>query len=296
MTLSHAALFLSAVLAFGQSASNLKPDPPKTCSACDEWNRPSEAFRLYGNTYYVGTRGLSALLVTSDEGHILLDGALPQSAPLIEANIRALGFRLADVKLIVNSHAHFDHAGGLNALQRASGAEVAASASGVKALEAGMPTADDPQFAYGDGFPAVSRLRVVKDGEVVRVGPLAITAHLTPGHTPGSTAWTWRSCEGDRCLNMVYADSLTAVSAPEFRYTADAGRVAAFRRSIDTVAALPCDIVVSTHPEFTAVPDKLARRKAAPGTNPFLDSNGCRDYAAVALKRLEQRLRDENPK
>ena len=176
---------------------SFESDPAITCDACAGWNAPIEPFRIYGNTYYVGVTGLSSVLVTSDRGHILLDGALPQSAEVIDRNIRRLGFRTEDVKLIVSSHAHFDHAGGIHALQRASGATVAASASGATALTRGENTSDDPQFApgqRGNQFPRVRTVRIVKDGETLRMGPLSLTAHLTPGHTQGSTSWTWKSC------------------------------------------------------------------------------------------------------
>ena len=290
------ALFFSALVLASQAASRLMPDPPISCSDCEEWNRTLEPFRIFGNSYYVGTAGLSAILVTSPEGHIVLDGALPQSAPIINANIRALGFAITDVRLIVNSHAHFDHAGGINALQRASAAQVAASASGAAALMEGMPTPDDPQRAYRQGFPPVSNVRIVSDGELLRVGSLAVTAHLTPGHTPGSTTWTWQSCEGSRCLALVYADSLNAVSSPGFRFSGDGTQPSlaeSFRDSIAKVERLPCDIVVSVHPSFTNIDAKLAARKQHPDRNPFIDPNGCRSYAADARKRLEQRLADE---
>ena len=113
------------------------------------WNAAHEPFRVFGNTYYVGVAGLSSVLVASDQGLILLDGGLPQSAPLIDASIRKLGFRTEDVRLILNSHTHYDHAGGIAALQRVSGAIVAASASGARAIESGGPPADDPQYAFG---------------------------------------------------------------------------------------------------------------------------------------------------
>jgi metallo-beta-lactamase class B len=290
---------LSLTVLLAQASHTLTPDPPIKCGDCDDWNRASPPFRLFGNTYYVGTAGLSALLVTSPEGHILLDGALPQSAAVIEANIRTLGFALTDVRLILNSHAHFDHAGGINALQRASGAEVATSAAGARALRQGEPTEDDPQFAFGraeNAFPPVSRVRDVKDGETLSVGPLKITAHLTAGHTPGSTTWTWQSCEGSRCLNMVYADSLTAVSAPGFRFTGDATHpslVERFRTSISLVEQLPCDIIVSTHPGFTRIQEKLAARQKQAQPDPFHEPHGCRAYAAEARKRLEQRVAEE---
>ena len=262
---------------FAQSPSGVIPDPPHACDACDAWNAPREPYRIFGDTYYVGTDGLSAVLVASDAGHILLDGALPQSAPHVERGIRRLGFRVEDIRLIVNSHAHYDHAGAIAAFQRASGAEVAASPAGARALERGQPTPDDPQYAFGEranAFPAAARVRAVRDGEVLRVGGLAITAHHTPGHTPGSTTWSWRACEGTACRQIVYADSLNPVSAPGFRYTDEPARLDAFRASIDTVAALPCDILIAVHPSFG-------------------EGKTCRSYAEDARRRLEARIREE---
>jgi metallo-beta-lactamase class B len=282
-----------------QSTSALRPDPAQKCSTCDEWNRPLEPFRVFGNTYYVGVDGLSAVLVTSDAGHVLLDGALAQSAPLIDGNIRKLGFKTEDIRLILNSHAHFDHAAGIPALQRVSGATVAASESGARALEQGFPTPDDPQYESGTKlkFAPTRNVRVFSDGEVLRVGPLAITAHLTPGHTPGSTTFTWRSCEGATCVNVVYADSLNAVSDDNgFRFTGDGRRpslIDSFRRSIALVERLPCDVLLTVHPGFAALSDKAARHKKNPGINPFIETNACRTYAADSRKRLEARVASE---
>ncbi len=279
----------------------LKADAAKACESCAAWNAPQAPFRVFGNTYYVGVAGLSAVLITSDQGLILLDGDLPQSAPLIDANIRQLGFRTQDIRLIVNSHAHFDHAGGIAALQRASGAIVAASPSGARAIERGEPPADDPQHGFGreaTSFPPVARVKVVADGQTLRVGDLAVTAHLTPGHTPGSTTWTWRSCEGGRCLDVVYADSLNAISAPGFRFTGDATHPSVadtFRRSVSTVGNLPCDVLLAVHPSFAGMEDKLKRRAEQPGANPFVDPTACRTYAADAAKRLDQRIAEESP-
>ena len=290
-------LLLSLVAIVSQGAP-LQPDPPKVCEKCDAWNRKQEPFRVFGNTYYVGVAGLSAVLIASDKGHILLDGDLPQSAALIGENIRALGFRLEDVRLIVNSHTHFDHAGGIAALQRASGAVVAASPLGARALEQGGPLPDDPQYGLGQelmGFRPVKAVRVVTDGETLRAGELAITAHFTPGHTPGGTTWTWRSCEEARCLAIVYADSLNAVSAPAFRYTQVPGLVDAFRRSIATVENLPCDVLITVHPEFAALSGKLQRRTAGATENPFIDAQACRVYAANAARSLDRRIAEESP-
>lgn len=291
---------LAALPSPSSAGSPLLADPAIVCDSCAEWNTPRAPFRLFGNTYYVGVAGISAVLIASEKGHILLDGGLPQSAPLIHDNIRALGFRTEDVRLIVNSHAHFDHAGGIAALQRRSNAEVAASAAGAKALGAGEPPVDDPQHGFGrqaNAFPPVSRVRTVQDGEILRVGPLAITAHLTPGHTPGSTTWTWRSCEGPRCLDVVYADSLNPVSAPGYRFSGGPksdGIAAVFRQSIATVAALPCDLVLSVHPDLVNLEQKQKARAARPhGPDPFVDPRGCRSYAQEAARRLDTRLAEE---
>ena len=291
------ALAISSTLIIGQAGLQL--DPPKKCFDCAEWNARREPFRIFGNTYYVGVAGLSVLLVATDAGLILFDGALPQSVPLIDAGIRKLGLRTADVKFILNSHAHYDHSGGIAALQRASGAQVVASAAGARALERGEPTPDDPQYALGrqaNEFPAIAKVRAVTDGEALKLGGVTVTAHMTPGHTPGSTTWTWRSCEGERCLNVVYADSLTAVSADGFRFTGEQGRpgiAELFRQSIEKVRALPCDIIVSTHPSATDLEGRIGRRKAGGARDPLIDPEGCRVYADGALKRLDARIAEE---
>jgi metallo-beta-lactamase class B len=284
-------------LAVTLQPSTFVPDPPHHCDDCATWNKPREPFKVYGNTYYVGTDGLSALLVTSEAGHVLFDAGLSQSAPLIVDNIRKLGFKAEDIKLILVSHGHFDHGGGVSSIQRYTGARVAASASTAQALQRGENTPDDPQFGFGkafNGFPPVKQVDTVGDQQVVRAGTTAIVAHMIPGHSPGSTAYTWESCENGKCLNMVYADSLTSPSAPGFKY-GKAG-LELFRRSIERVAALPCDIVLSPHPQFTQVDQKLKRRATLKGAggDPFIDPNGCRAYAADGLKRLEARILEES--
>jgi metallo-beta-lactamase class B len=293
-------VLLAALVSCTPQAVALKPDRPITCASCDEWNRAREPFKIFGNTYYVGVAGLSSVLIATSNGLILLDGALPQSAPLIDGSVRKLGFRTEDVRLIVNSHAHFDHVGGIAALQQVSGARVAASASGARAMARGEPTEDDPQYRSGHDeafrFPAVRAVDVVTDGQSLTVGGVAITAHLTPGHTPGSTTWTWRSCERGRCLDVVYADSLNAVSDDGFRFTGDAthpSRVDGFRRSIATVDGLPCDVMISVHPGFGRLDEKVAARARGVTPDPFIDANACHTYAAEASRTLAKRIADE---
>lgn len=271
---------------------------PMPCERCAKWNEAVTPFRIYGNTYYVGVRGMASVLVASSQGLILLDGDLPQSAPLIEANLGRLGFKVKDLKLILNSHTHFDHAGGIAALQRDSGAQVAASPSSAAALRQGHPAADDPQAGYSDnGFPAArTPVRELADGETLKLGDVALTAHFTPGHTPGSTSWTWQSCQDGHCLNMVYADSLNAVSAPGFRFSGDQSHPdlpQRFHASIDAVAALPCDILITVHPEFGHLWQKLEARQRGVQPDPFVAPDACRAYADEARELLDHRLAEE---
>jgi len=286
----------AATAALGLSLSAGAADPDHIhCNSCESWNAAQQPFKVVGNTYYVGTKELSAMLVTTPKGHVLLDGALPQSAAQIAANIKALGFRIEDVKYILNSHAHWDHAGGISKLQKASGATVLASESGARVMRAGTVEQDDPQYDAKEPvhFPKVANVRAVKDNEVIRIGDVAITALMTPGHTPGSTSWTWKACEAGKCYDVVYADSLTAVSMDDFRFTGGAGKpdiTDSFRSTIARVGKLQCDVIVSTHPGFTDTLKKLAA--TTPSHNAFL-GGGCAEYAASSLKRFEERIANE---
>lgn len=261
----------------------------------DLWTQPQEPFRIHGNTYYVGTRGLASLLIVSDDGHILIDGTLPENAERIAAGIRSLGFRLEDVKLIVNSHAHSDHAGAIAELAKMTGATVAASSAGAAAMKRGRGGTDDPQFEYGDSFPPIAEVQEVRDRETLTVGSTKITVHYTPGHTPGSTSWAWQSCERDRCLNLVYADSLTPVSDDTFKYTRNTRYPRAlqdFKDSIERIRSLSCDILIAPHPDSATLWDKIERR-ASGERDALVDAKSCQHYAEAIQERLEQRIARE---
>lgn len=286
-----ASLLLSLGLALAPADTT-----PIECSACAGWNEAQAPFRLHGDSWYVGTRGLSAVLVATPEGLVLIDGGLPQSAPLIAANVESLGFRMDQVRYLLNSHEHFDHAGGLAALQRLSGAPVLATAEGARALRRGSTAHDDPQAGFGDeanGYPPVREVRELQDSKAFTLGGTTFTLHASPGHAPGGSTWTWRSCEGGDCRNLVFADSLTAVSAPGYRFTDEPARVEALRASIAQVAALPCDLLVSAHPGFSGLFDKLAAREAERSRNALLDSGACAAYAAGGEEWLRRRLESE---
>jgi metallo-beta-lactamase class B len=272
----------------------LEPDAPYECERCDDWNEPFDPFRVHGNTWYVGTDGLSSILIETGDGLILVDGGLPQSAARLDANIRELGFDPLEIRAILVSHAHFDHAGGVNALQRMTRATVYTSAAGLETLASGRLQEGDPQFVAGSdngSFPAVRNVVAVGDGEVVTVGDLDVRAVHTPGHTPGGVTWTWRSCALGTCYDVVYADSLTAVSAPGFSF----GASGAAERMIDSagrIADLDCDILLSPHPFFFGMYDKVERVDEG---NPFVNNLACTFYAEEALGWLERRLHAEGP-
>jgi metallo-beta-lactamase class B len=289
-------LLLAPLPAVGQGADSARARrPPAACESCAEWNAPRRPSRIHGDTYYVGTQGLSAILVTSSEGHVLIDGGLPESAPLVAANVAALGFRIEDVRLILNSHAHFDHAGGIAALQRASRATVAASPASARVLERGTSGDDDPQYGVLLPFPAVPAVRVLADGETVRVGRLALTAHFTPGHTPGGTSWSWRSCAQRRCVEIVYADSQTPVSAAGFTFTRSRTYPSAiqdFERGFAVLERLRCDVLLTPHPGASALWERLAARPGS-GAPALVDPTACRRYAAAARRQLARRVASE---
>ena len=292
------ALALPLLLAgHGALALAQTPATPATpdCEVCATWNADQAPFRIFGNTYYVGVQGLSSVLITSPQGHVLIDGGLPESAQKIIANIAALGFRIEDVKLILNSHGHIDHAGGLAELQQRSNALVAASPSSALDLASGEVGPDDPQYRALPKYPPVKDMRLARDGSHFNVGPIKLTAHATPGHTPGGLSWTWQSCDGPRCLDMVYADSINAVSRPGFKFSASReypNALADFQRSFATLEKLPCDVLISAHPEASQLWQRL-EASATAGSEAYIDPQACRAYVAAARSLLEARLEQE---
>jgi metallo-beta-lactamase class B len=265
-----------------------------TATAAD-WYAPQEPFPVYGNTYYVGTGGISAVLITSPAGHILVDAGGPEAAEQVVAHIRKLGFRVEDIRYILNSHVHQDHAGAIAELQRLSGATVLASPASVRVLESGQPDKADAQYPNLTPIAPVARTRPVRDGETIRLGPLAVTAHFTPGHTQGGTSWTWQAEEGGRTVNVVFADSLYALAAKGYRFGGNPlypHAAADIERSIATIEALPCDVLVSAHPELGGLWERKARQ-AALGDAAFIDTGACRSYAAKSRATLAQTLAAE---
>jgi metallo-beta-lactamase class B len=257
------------------------------CKDWDDYDKPAPPVRIFGNTYLVGTCGISAILISGSQGHILIDGGTEKGADLIAANIQRLGFKLSDVKIILTSHEHFDHVGGIARLQQLTGAQLLTSAAAAGVLNTGAASADDPQAGINPTFPAAHVDRVVKDGEMVRLGDNVLIAAATPGHTPGALTWHWGSCQGGVCRQIVYADSLTPVSRDNYRFSDRPAYVAAFRQSLAKVAALDCDILLSPHPAASKMIDRMV------GRLPLENRNACKDYAADLSKQLDERLAKE---
>jgi metallo-beta-lactamase class B len=260
----------------------------------NEWNQPQKPFKVFGNTYWVGTRGLGAVLITSDRGHILIDGALPESVPQIRDHIKELGFKLEDVRLLLNSHVHYDHAGGLGALQRLTGAHAAASADAAKVFASGESGPDDPQYGLLPPIDRLKNVEVVRQGQILKVGSLMVMARMTPGHTPGGTSWSWKSCEGPRCLDVVYADSLNPVSADGFKFTSSP-LLKAFETAYARLETMRCDILLTPHPAFARLFEKLAAREAGKA-DAFIDAGACKAYVAAGRKNLAARIAAERGK
>jgi metallo-beta-lactamase class B len=285
----------AAVGALASAQVTVEVDPQFPCTGvCASWSAGQAPFRIHGGTYYVGGSRISSILIDGGDGLILVDGAFPGTAPIIARHIRELGFRVEDVKLIVNSHTHWDHVGGVAELQQASGAEVAASPAAAAAMEAGHAMPDDPQYRDTPDldFPAVENVRRVSDSETLTVGEAAITVVFTPGHTPGGTSWTWRSCEDGDCLDIVYADSLNAVSAANYRFIDHPDMLQRLQNSMDRIAALPCDILIAPHPDQIGFLEKAATI-LEDGDDPFVDPRACGAYAKSARARLEAKLESE---
>jgi len=242
------ALLLAAQLVLPLGKPPARIEPPRApiersgpawfraCGDSTDWNQPAPPVRIHANTYLVGTCGISSVLITGDGGHILIDGGTEQGANVIADNIRKLGFRLTDVRYLLHSHEHLDHVGGLARLQELTGATVVSSVPARPVLASGVASADDPQSGMSKPFPDVVVGRTVADGQALPLGNLLLTAHATPGHTPGALSWTWESCDGAVCRSMVYADSLSPVSRDNYRFSDHPAYLAAFRASIAKVA------------------------------------------------------------
>ena len=254
---------------------------------------PDEPFQIAGNLYYVGSTGITAFLLTGPEGHVLIDGGYPETAPLIIGSMARLGFDIRDVKVLLNSHAHFDHAAGLRELQEASGAELWISEGDASMIAAGGrgDRGFGPLRFLGLGrFPPARVDHTIGDGDTVRVGPIELTAHVTAGHTPGCTSWSFSVRDAGRELRAVSICSLTLLPFMNFaRDKPYPGIRADFERSFRTLRSLPVDIFLGSHGSFFDLARKRQERATASDpVEPFIDPEGYIKH----IDRAEARFRD----
>ena len=287
MFASLAALALAAAPATGPAPI---AEWQKQCAGKDGWSDPAPPIRIYGNTYNVGTCGIVVILVIGPQGHVLIDGATSAAVPGIAANVKRLGLRMRDIKWLLNSHEHTDHAAGLAALKRLTKARLAARAPAVRSLTTGKTDPADPQAGLIDDFAPVRVDRVIRDGEQIKVGKLVLTAHATPGHTAGGTSWSWRACKGYICWRTLFADSISVPSRDGYRFTDHPERVAPYRTTFAMLAAHGCDVLVTPHPAASNLINRLA------GKAPLINHGACDAYAERGQIALDKRLADEAKK
>jgi metallo-beta-lactamase class B len=263
------------------------------------WNKPFQPFHVIGNIYYVGMAGVSAFLIVTPKGDILTDGGLPESAPFIEQHIRALGFKLGDVKILLNSHAHFDHSGGLAKLKADTGAVLYASRQDTPFLESGHITFGPSSKL--DTIP-VHVDHMVADGDTVSLGGVTLTAHLTPGHTKGCTSWTMPLKDGGVTRTVMFFCSITVAGNPLVGNSAYPNIADDYKQSFARLDKMQADIFLAPHGEQFGLDAKLARLKAG-GPNPFIDPGELHrrlaklkaDYDAELAKQLVARDRGKEP-
>jgi len=257
--------------------------------------RAVEPFRIAGNLYYVGANDVTSFLLTSPEGHVLIDGGYPGTASLIIASIAKLGFRIRDVKVLLNTHAHFDHAGGLAELQQASGARLWVSEGDADAMASGGASPRNMALMNAIVYLRMARFKPpridvrFKDGATVRVGTNVLTAHVTPGHTPGCTSWSFALEDGGRELLAVEQCSLSLVPNALFGKRFDERTRSEFESSFRTLRALPADIFLAPHAKLFGMRRKLRERAttADPAAS-FIDRSGYLRYIDEAEAQLRK--------
>ena len=251
------------------------------------WNKPTEPFKIIGNVYYVGTNGLASYLITSPQGHILVVTVMPEATSQIKASIEKLGFKVSDIKYLVNTHAHIDHTGGFAEMKQVSGAQMVAGEADKPLLEGGYYPGQQEETLLQ--FPAVKVDRTVREGDKVTVGDVTLTAHETPGHSPGCTSWEFAVKDGDATRSVLIFCSATValnrlVGSPTYP-----GIIDDYRKTFARAKDMKVDVLLAPHPEMYKMPEK--RAKIADGApNPFVNPGEFNAYAATLEKAFEEGL------
>lgn len=254
-----------------------------------DWVKPAPPAHIHGKSWYVGTCGITVVLVETSTGLVLIDTGPEDAAPHVLASIKALGFEPRQIKWLLMTHEHFDHVGAMSAIQEATGARLVVSPGAAAAMRSGKADPEDPQAALLSKYPMTpARIdRVLRAGGTLLIGGTRFTMHANPTHSPGSASWTWQSCEGSQCLTVAYADSVNTISSEDYHFTQHPQRVDAARAGLRTIESLPCDLLLTPHPGGSNLLDRLS------GKAPLTYPRACIAYAAGGSDRLAKRLARE---
>ena len=255
-----------------------------------DWTEPFPPYRVIGNVYYVGSRGLASYLITTPEGSILINSSLEASVPLIRSSIEKLGFKFSDVKILLISHAHIDHCAGSFMIKELTGAKYMVMQQDVQSVEDGGKS----DFNYGRMpnmlFKPVKVDRVLHDGDEVKLGGVVLTAHLTPGHTKGCTTWTMKVRDGAKSYDVVIVGSpnvnpgFKLVNNPQYPQIASD-----YETTFRVLKSLPCDVFLGAHGNYYGMEAKYAKLDQG-GPNPFIDPQGYRAYVDDTEKKFRAEL------
>lgn len=265
------------------------------CDEWDDWEKPAPPFLVHPRVHYVGTCGISALLVVTRSGNVLIDAGTSKGADIVLANIDMSMVAREWIRLILTSHEHFDHVGGLAKIQDATGAPALATPIAAQVLKTGKVDEEDPQHGMHEPMEPARAIVPIEAGKTITYGDVEFTPVSTPGHTPGALSWQWRIC-GDRsyepvsdiseCTSIVYADSLSPVSSDGFRFSDRPEYVADYRAGLDRLRGLDCDILLTPHPSASKMIERAASGSMRGGMS-------CIQYADAVERRLDERLAKE---
>jgi metallo-beta-lactamase class B len=279
--------FLSSMLILPAARTLPAQNPP-------EWTEPFPPHKVAGNIYYVGSKGLAAFLITTPQGHILINSNLVSSVPQMQASIEKLGFHLSDVKILLISHAHFDHCAGSAKLKELTGASYMVMDADVPVVESGGKRDFQYGGSKGSWYPATKVDRVLRDGDQVRLADTVLVAHLTPGHTKGTTTWTMKASDGGKIREVVIVGSPNVNPGYKLVHNAAYPNIAQdYERTFRVLNALPCDIFLGAHGSYYDMEAKFAHLKQGQA-NPFIDPDGYKSYVADREEAFRAELKKQS--
>ncbi len=279
--------FATLILCFAATVFAQKADGDR------KMNQPVEPFKIIGNIYYVGASDVTAYLITTPQGHILIDAGFAETVPQIKANVAKLGFKLEDIKILLINHAHYDHCGGLAEIKKLTNAKLYASPPDAPVLEDGG--ASDFRFG-GDAafsFTPVKVDEILKDGQEIRLGGTRLKTHFTFGHTKGATSWTTEASENGKKYKVVFASSVTTLDYSFINNQKYPNIAEDFAKTYQTLKSIKADVFLSAHGGFFDLTEKAAKLRAGAKTNPFIDPQGYQRFVARMTKAFEDKLKAE---